>query len=62
MGSTFSKVNYSSAKDRRASGFIDSTHVNASSRFCLASDLVPKPDLKGVTRPLTHEYGLHLEG
>ena len=39
-------VNYPTAKDRRASGFIDSTNVNASSRFCLASDWVPKPDVR----------------
>ena len=37
-------MNYHETKDSAASDFIDSDNSDASIRFCLESDLVPKPD------------------
>ena len=38
-------MNYHETKDSEASDFVDSDHSDASIRFCLESDLVPKPDI-----------------
>ena len=39
-------VNYPTAKDGKASGFVDSPNGNASPRFCLTSESVPDTDKK----------------
>ena len=50
-------VNYLWTKDPKASCFTDLTNVNASPRFCLMSDCVPKPDNISISYWLIHLKG-----